>query len=44
MEHEEELGLDEVELGRLQYQAEHPELADPLLAFLPKKKERGGAR
>ena len=46
MEHkkDEEFGLDPVELDRLQELAEHPELADPLLAFLPDRKERGGTR
>ena len=46
MEHEETetFGLDAVELDRLQELAEHPELADPLLAFLPERKERGGTR
>ena len=32
---EDEEGLDESELSRLQYFAEHPELADPLIWFLP---------
>jgi len=33
-----EIGLDEVELSRLAYFAEHPELADPLIWFLPESR------
>lgn len=44
MENEEELGLNEVELDRLQRLAECPELADPILALIPVIKRRGGAR
>jgi hypothetical protein len=33
--------LDELELDRLQQAAEHPELADPLLFFLPAGNTRG---
>lgn len=36
----EESGLDEHELERLSFYAEHPELADPLIWFLPNFKER----
>ena len=32
---EDDGGLDESELTRLQFFAEHPELADPLIWFLP---------
>ena len=42
---DEDEGLDESELVRLQYQAEHPELADPLIWFLPEvTRKRGGRR
>lgn len=37
-EEDERLGLDEGELDRLAYLAEHPELADPLIWFLPERK------
>ena len=33
-------GLDEHELSRLQFFAEHPELADPLIWFLPETKSK----
>ena len=37
--------LDDVELDRLAEQAESPDLSDPLLYFLPKRrKKRPGAR
>ena len=36
--------LDESELDKLQFLAEHPELEDPLFLFVPekRKKRRGG--
>ena len=37
-EESEEIGLDETELGRLEFFAEHPELMDPLIYFLPGRK------
>ena len=37
---EEKLGLDDGELDRLKYLAEHPELADPLIWFLPEREPR----
>jgi len=40
IEEDDEEGLDEPELARLQYFAEHPELADPLIWFLPKMGRR----
>ena len=43
-EDEEQLGLDEGELRRLQFFAEHPELADPLIWFLPEVRHRRGGR
>ena len=36
---DEEMGLDEVELYRLSYLAEHPELLDSLIWFLPQKSQ-----
>jgi hypothetical protein len=38
LEEEEKMGLDEVELSRLAYFAEHPELADPVIWFLPESR------
>ena len=37
---EDEKGLDESELSRLQFFAERPELADPLIWFLPQYNRR----
>jgi hypothetical protein len=39
-EEQDDEGLDESELARLQYFAEHPELADPLIWFLPAARRR----
>jgi len=36
-EDNDEEGLDEIELDRLRFFAEHPDLADPLIWFLPEK-------
>ena len=42
---DEELGLSEEELGRQHYLAEHSELADPSIWFLPERgRGRGGRR
>ena len=43
-EYVEQLGLDEVEMSRIQFFAEHPELADPLIWFLPEVRHRRGGR
>jgi len=40
-----EIGLDDEELDRLREVVEHPELADPLIHFLPVRRfTRGGGR
>ena len=44
IEEDEEEGLDEYELARLQYLAENPVLADPLIWFLPDTRVRRGRR
>lgn len=41
---DEEPGLSEEELGRQHYLAEHPELADPSIWFLPERGHRRGGR
>jgi hypothetical protein len=37
---DDKLGLDSAELWRIQFFAEHPELSDPLIWFLPRRAVR----
>ena len=41
-EEADDASLDGAELGRAEYLAEHPELADPLIGLLPERRARRG--